>query len=183
MWPPKIISLFEAVDFQSNDETQWYGPFNALLDFCFPWENDWNIVPQYRQPKKKETIDFTTIYIVEKKRIPVFFMEIKPLDHIENISTRSSADEQMRDRFASLLPLIKTDILHGISALGIKLSHYYLDKETLKIEPPGIIKDPSIIKDIAPAIRWNIEILKDDGYEKFMDIVKQIKSMSNSILK
>ena len=43
---PKLIALFEAVDWESPDESELYGPFNALLDFYFPWEAGWNVVPR-----------------------------------------------------------------------------------------------------------------------------------------
>jgi hypothetical protein len=175
MWPEKIIDLFSAVDWESNDESELYGPYNALLDFCFPWEEGWNIVPQ---PKKRETIDFTTIYSIEKKKIPIFFLEIKPLHHIFNIATREAADEQMRDRFVSLLPLIVTPKLHGISALGKKLSHYCLDKTTRELQPIGIQRDPQYIIDTAPSERWDIDILDADGCNRFNEIVGTVKQMS-----
>lgn len=137
--------------------------------------------PQYRQPKRKETIDFTTIFLIEKNTFPVFFVEIKPLDHINNISTRSNADEQMRDRFISLLPDIHIETLHGMSALGNKLSHYRLNTNTKELEPIMIQRDLFVINDTAPASRWNIDILNESGYNKFMEIVDDIKSMSSSL--
>lgn len=181
MWPDRIINLFEAADFKYECENALNGPFNALLDHCFPWENGWNVVPQYRQPKRRETIDFTIIYLIKKNKIPMFFMEIKPLCHVDNISTRSLADEQMRDRFTSLLPDISTNILHGISALGNRLSHYYLESQNNKLTPSLIAKDLTFINDTAPAERWNIDILNDEGYIKFKEIVDDVKQMSMAL--
>jgi hypothetical protein len=65
---------------------------------------------------KRAGISYHNINNLKKEK------QIKPLQHIFNISTREAADEQMRDRFVSLPPLIVTPKLHGISAFSKKLS-------------------------------------------------------------
>lgn len=52
MWPSTLLTLFEAVKWDSGDENDLLGPYNALLDFCFPWEEGWIVVPQFRRPTK-----------------------------------------------------------------------------------------------------------------------------------
>ena len=62
-------------------------------------------------------VDFTTMYIVRKRKCPVIFIEIKPFVHLGDISTREKADQQMCDRFTSI---IGRNELYGISN-GISL--------------------------------------------------------------
>lgn len=178
MLPPKILALFDAVDTLSTDQTELYGPYNAFLDFCFPWEEGWNVVPQYRQPRKRDTIDFTTVFLVARHKIPVFFVEIKPASHLQNLGTRASADEQMRDRFAVLQELILTPRLHAFSALGNKLAHYKLIAGDLELIPNEIPRNHRYVTDTAPKSLWDIDVLTEDGFARFMDVVADVKQMS-----
>ena len=164
MLPPKILALFDAVDTLSTDETELYGPYNAFLDFCFPWEEGWNVVPHYRQPRKRDTIDFTTVFLVVRHKIPVLFVEIKPASHLQNLGTRASADEQMRDRFAVIQELVLTPRLHAFSALGNKLAHYKLMAGDLELIPNEIPRNRRYVTDTAPKSLWNIDVLTEDSW-------------------
>lgn len=178
MLPARIIALFDAIDDTKSDETELYGPYNALLDFCFPWEEGWNVVPQYRQPRNRDTIDFTTVFLVARRKIPVFFMDIKPAAHVRNLSTRASADEQMRDRFAVLEEFVQTPRLHAFSALGSRLAHFDLICDDMELTPSEIPRNPRRITDTAPASLWNIDVLTETGFAQFMDVVADVKQMS-----
>ena len=72
--------------------------FNALLNYLFPSEEDFMIVPQFKRPEKAKSIDFTTVFIIERGKKPVFFMEIKPAGHLHQPSSRRYADNQVRER-------------------------------------------------------------------------------------
>ena len=56
------------------------------------------IVPQFIRPEQAKSIDFTTIFIIERGKKPVFFIEIKPSMHLHRPSSRRYADNQMRER-------------------------------------------------------------------------------------
>ena len=73
-----------------------------LLNYLFPFEDRYMIVPQWKCPEQSKLVDFTTIFIVSHNKHSVFFIEIKPSDHIRNYSPRALADKQMRERFEDL---------------------------------------------------------------------------------
>ena len=178
MLPSKIVALFEAVDAFTSDETEIYGPYNALLDFCFPWEEGWNVIPQFRQPRKRDTIDFTTVFVVSRQQVPVLFLDAKPGFHICNCGARASADEQMRDLFFVLGEDVVTARLHAFSALGNQLSHYKLVCENMELTPHEVPRSPRHVTDTAPASSWNIDILTEDGFACLMEIVADVKYMN-----
>ncbi|RPA90713.1 hypothetical protein L873DRAFT_1820642 [Choiromyces venosus 120613-1] len=97
-WASKIIKLFEITKSEGGrDESQFYGPYKVLLNYLFPFEQDFVVAPHYKRPQQSQSVDFTTIFIVSHDKHLVFFMEIKPLNHIQHISTRKGADKQMRE--------------------------------------------------------------------------------------
>lgn len=65
-----LIKLYRGAKF--------YGPYNALLNYLFPSDEEYMIVPQYKHPEESRSIDFTTIFVIEYQEKPIFFMEIKP---------------------------------------------------------------------------------------------------------
>ena len=176
MWPSKILALFDAVDIATSDENELYGPFNALLDFCFPWEDGWNVVPQYRQPR--DTIDFMTVFLVKRQKAPVFFLQVKPASHRQNLGTRTSADAEMRDRFSGLQELFPMPRLHAFSAMGNRLAHYKLICDNMELTPIEIPRNLRYVTDTAPADAWNIDVLTDDGIAQFMKVISDVKQMS-----
>ena len=177
MWPARILALFEAVNWASSDASELYGPYNALLDFCFPWEAGWNVVPQFRQPRKRDTLDFTMMFLVTFRKTPVFFLEVNPASHLHGMGSRAAADEQMRDAFLTLDSQVQLPIFHGFSALGCSLSHYKLETETGELTPYQIARSPRFLTDTAPTAAWSLDILHDKGHMAFQDVVDQVKSM------
>lgn len=141
MWPSTLLTLFEAVKWDSGDENDLLGPYNALLDFCFPWEEGWIVVPQFRRPSKIGTLDFVSVFVVFHQKTPRFFLEIKPACHSDSIASRAAADEQMRD-MSVLLSGAQTPMLHGVSALGPRMSQYKLDTSTCELSPYQIPRHP-----------------------------------------
>ena len=102
-WPAIITEAFELARTDGQtDESRFYGPFNMLLNYLFPFEDRYMIVPQWKCPEQSKLVDFTTIFIVSHNKHSVFFIEIKPSDHIRNYSPRALADKQMRERFEDL---------------------------------------------------------------------------------
>lgn len=118
MWPAGIVALFDALDRASDDASELYGPYNALLDFCFPWEEGWSVVPQFRQTKTRDVLDFTMMFVVMFRKTPVFFLEVNPASHICSMASRAAADKQMRDEFRALWSQAHVPMLHGFSAVG-----------------------------------------------------------------
>jgi len=65
-WPHSVISQFEAVDPNTMVENEWYAQYNMLLQHVFKHEDGLGVAPQYSLYESWESIDFTTIYIVER---------------------------------------------------------------------------------------------------------------------
>jgi hypothetical protein len=65
--------------------------------------------------------------------------------------------------------------LHGISALGTKLC---LDTNTESLTPPLIPQNAAYINSTTPANCWDADILTDNGYNHFMNIVEHIKALA-----
>src|SRR5882724_5480406 len=101
-WPQSIIDQFNAVDPNTTVESEWYGPYNTLLVHIFKYQDGFSVHPQYSLFESQELIDFTTIYIVKRKRHPVFILEIKLHPNIVDKSRRNGADRQICTHFNKL---------------------------------------------------------------------------------
>jgi len=101
-WPQSIIDQFNAVNPNTTIESEWYGPYNTLLVHIFKYEDGFSVHPQYSLFKSWESIDFTMIYIVERKRHPVFILEIKLHPNIIGKSRHISTDRQICKNFDKL---------------------------------------------------------------------------------
>jgi len=150
-------------DWEANDESRFYGPYNILLMYLFPYTEDFVVEPQYKRPEQSKSVDFTTILIVRHKEHPVFFLEIKASEHLRRISSRKDADLQMRERFENLFDDVEVETLYGISALGTKLCIYTVSKETGRLLPKRVPAGPQFVTDTAPINRWDVDIMTPDG--------------------
>ncbi|KAF8529671.1 hypothetical protein BU17DRAFT_36489 [Hysterangium stoloniferum] len=181
-WPEHVREQFGTVTaFGEIDETEYYGPYNGLLLHLFPGEEHFMVVPQYKRPTYPQSIDFTTIFIVQHQKHPVLFLEIKPAGHIKKTSNRASADEQMRQRFKDLRDEVSTPTLYGISALGTKLCVYTYKSQSRIVIPPEIKDDPVVLNDTAPANRWDLDVMEFEGEQRIREIVGHIKIMCDGL--
>jgi len=118
------ISIGQPVH-DGRKRIQYYGPYITLLTDLFPHVQHFQVAPQFKGPFTPGSVDFTVIYIVTKRKVPVFFIEVKPYVHLQSPGKRGDADEQMRRRFRDLVvgssPIPK---LYGVSAMGTCLSIY-----------------------------------------------------------
>ncbi|KIJ24786.1 hypothetical protein M422DRAFT_39007 [Sphaerobolus stellatus SS14] len=177
-WPEYIQEQFATVTpFGEVDETEYYGPYNGLLFELFPSPEHFMIVPQYKRPRYPQSADFSTIFTVQHRKQPVFFIEIKPSGHIRKLSERVSADQQMRERFDALSDEVNIPTLYGVSVLGTKLCVYTYETETSKLTPGEIERDPKYVTDRAPAGRWNLDIMESGGEQRMREIVAHVKEM------
>ena len=104
----------------------------------------------------------------------MFFVEVNTAESITNLSARAEADDQMRLRIRQLLGKSLTK-LHGISAFGTKFCFYCLDKNAETVTAFHIPWSPAYVNDIAPANRWDTDILTADGYDRFMNVVAHVR--------
>jgi hypothetical protein len=181
-WGATILEQFELINRYTTDESEYYGPYITLLTDMFPHIEHYQVAPQFKGPVTPGSVDFTVIYVVMKRKVPVLFIEVKPYVHLHEIGTRGKADHQMRERFRDLVgPNLPVPKLYGISAMGTCFSVYEYTKETGRLTPPMIARDPDIINDVAPQTRWNYELLEPAGEVKFRSIVAEVKVMAQPI--
>lgn len=177
-WPTQIVKLFDLAKSRGErDESEFYGPFNTLLNYLFPYDEDYEIVPQYKRPEQSKSVDFTTIFIVRHEKHPVLFVEIKCSNHILQKSTRQAADQQMREQFTDLFDNVEIETLYGLSAIGTKLCIYTADKQTGRLLPKQNPSSLEFVTDTAPIDRWDIDIMTPEGEERLWQVVSDIKSM------
>jgi len=181
-WPNTITEQFDLVNRFTTDESEYYGPYITLLTHLFPHDEHYQVAPQFKGPITPGAVDFTVIYIVMKRKVPVFFIEVKPYIHIQRNSTRELADDQMRRRFrdfsGSNLPIPR---LYGISTFGTRFSIYQYTVANRVLTPSLIASDPDIVTDVAPEGRWNYDLFEAAGEAKFREIVADVRAMAAAI--
>ncbi|KAF8515596.1 hypothetical protein BDD12DRAFT_811098 [Trichophaea hybrida] len=177
-WDEYTLEQFEsALPRGEYDESEYYGPYNSLLNDLFPKQEHYMVVPQYKRPEQSKSVDFTTVFLVRHQKHPVFFVEIKPAGHIHNVSPRASADKQMRERFEDLGDRVEIPILYGVSAIGNKLCFYKYTKATGDLEPELIPSNARRVIDTAPINRWDVDILTPQGEQRLLEVVGHVKGM------
>jgi hypothetical protein len=100
MWPEKVLLQFQLVP-PNPSESDFHGPYNKLLYDIFPSTSDFTVVPQYL-PDSRGSADFIVLYEVQWENKPVLVLELKPLNHLDSLSKRRAADDQLRDRMGDL---------------------------------------------------------------------------------
>ena len=179
-WPDFVTTQFSLVNRFTTDDSEYYGPFNTLLTALFPPSEDFQVAPQFK--RIKGSMDITIVFIIMKRKVPVFFLEVKTHLALDHAPSRKEADNQMRDMFlyfsSGSFPLPK---LYGISALGTCFSVYEYHPDTRRLTPRRIIPDPDVVSDTAPQERWNHDVMTPEGEAKFKQIVGEIKEMAAAL--
>jgi hypothetical protein len=101
MWPEKVIRQFNTVP-ANPSESDYHGPYNKLLYTLFPPDSDFVVVPQYL-PDSHNAADFIVMFEILLENRPVFILELKPPNHIDLLSRRQAADDQVRSRLADIV--------------------------------------------------------------------------------
>lgn len=171
---PDFITLF--VNKFTTEESDYYGPFNALLNHLFPASEYYQIAPQFK--RVAGSIDITIIYPITRRRVPVLFIELKTYVAYDTDSARKGADDQMRDRVLDFTAgNIPIPTLYGLSALGTRICVYEYTTATGTLTPPRIVPHPEIVTVTAPKERWNLDILEPQGEARLKEVVGHIKAM------
>ena len=181
-WPAHIVKKSNRLLDTETIENKFYGLYDSIIHECFP-TTQFTITPQY--PTAEATtggtgaIDFAITYVIEPLEFesPVFFIEVKAPTHLPSITTRKDAENQVRYRFRQLAHLVQIPKLYGVSALGRQLSYYTYDKASGRVEPGVLTDSTEVVVDTAPLVRWNTNIMEEEGRAKFLAVVEEIKQM------
>ena len=148
----------KAVNHNTTVETNWYAPYNTLLQHVFKYVDGFGVAPQYSLYESRESIDFTTIYIVQRNQHPVFILEIKPHPNLIDISRCISADVRICQCFDKLWCHIVIPWLHVVLTMGTTFATYKLDKPSKCVTLAEILStDKDTIQDLAPQSWWKLD--------------------------
>jgi hypothetical protein len=181
MWPDQIHDRFTRIP-PNPQEADFHGPYNKLLNYVFPPDSNYTVVPQYKKIASRESMDYVVCYYeVIWGDNPVFVLELKSPAALATISGREEADDQMRRRLADLMAACPLSQLHGVSAIGTRLSFYILDNATRTIDPPGIVRHPTLVNDVAPADRWDTDLLTAEGEDRLQTLFDSIRAACDAL--
>ena len=185
MLPQHVLDEFAHIPHDTTLEDDYFGVFNQILSrVCFAG-GPFITHPFYFLPLvvhgTLETGPFQVVtYVVRVKNQPIFFLEIKNPCHLDTAYSRVHVDMQMRAKFCGLYNITPTSMLHGISAMGQKLAFYCFDKAMGHVTPDFI--EPSYgdtgMIDTVPAERWDTDITTEEGYQRFMTVISDVKQMA-----
>lgn len=177
-WSDAVVEQFEIVDLHTTEESDFYGPFNSLLIELFPSSEHYQVSPQFKRTDGSPA-NFTVHFIAHRRRIPVFFLEVRTFHSLTLLSARGSADDQIRQSFREFASgTIPTATLYGLSAFGPQFCVYALKSATRSIDPYAIARDLIVVNDIAPKARWAYNLLEPAGEAKFREVVNAVKGMT-----
>ncbi|KAF9168984.1 hypothetical protein BGX21_005048 [Mortierella sp. AD011] len=182
-WPISRTNRLLAVDPTAKGKS-YHGPYNMILISVFN-EPRYEISPQAWPLESRTAIDYVLEYLVQvEDGIPVLGLEIKRASDLNFIERRSAVDEQIRDRFRELAPQIRTPRFYMISAIGTQCCVYTYERRAngITITPPAIYPtDHSIVKDFAPAARWDIDLGTVAGRNRLNEYFNDVKNMCNDL--
>ena len=181
-WPQWLTNSFLSANQTSqidNDGSGYYASYTRLLYHLFGGiEGPFKISPQFYVPEVPGAGDATKVVamlIVELNKHPVFFVEVDPPSSLRFDSKRKQADEQIRDRFHELCDNVITPRLPAISAIGTRIAFYEYNAATNALMPPAIVADPIVLNHLAPADRWNYNVLEADGIALMRQVAQDVK--------
>jgi hypothetical protein len=170
-----------------TNENYFYPLFNTILGEAFP-EEEFSICPQYPVMPitlgREGSINYAVTYLVQgidRDDNPLFFIEVKPPGQLLYPSAREAAAVQIRDRFRDLAVSLRIPKLYGVSAFGRRIAYFSFNAETGKVEPPIVRNVTGNIEDVAPMHQWDTNIMEEDGRDKFLRVVAEVKEMACSL--
>ena len=183
MLPQRILDQFARIPHTTTIENKYYGVFDKILNkICFT-DDTFTVQPQYPLPRDVgvPTIHFVVTYVVEVNNLPIFFLEIKSPFHLDYVSSRIKADTQMRARFRAFYNATPIPRLHGVSVMGQRLAFYCLDQATARVDPKYVAPSNDYIMDTVPVERWDTDITTENGYQRFMAVINDVKEMAAAL--
>jgi len=124
-----------------------------------------------------ESIDFTTIYIVERNWHLVFVLEIKPHANLIDISRCIGTEVRSANISTSSDVILSFLNCTWFRPWGWHLTHTNLTSlVSAWPQPKWLSTDKEMIQDLVPQSWWKHEILEPTGEAIFLKIVKDVKS-------
>jgi len=182
-WPEGVMLQFRCIDSRGTVESQYYGPYNVLLNYITGYDLKYQVAPQASIVQTgRDSVDFVMWYVVKdlSNRV-LMFLEVKGAGWIENPSTRAKADAQMRQRFSDLgVEESLNPRVYGVCALGRRISTYVLDTASGQVAPAERRRASNRVTFPADFIAefWDRDILSQGGFDEMKRIMADIRLMS-----
>ena len=151
------------------------------MNDLFPPSEPFQVVLQYKGPVTPGSIDLITIYIVRKRKRLVFFNEIN-LASILHFHTRKGrpakcviilpASLAETSSFPSYMEPVPWDLVFPFTST---------QRRQNILSSSSIARDAMSVTDVAPADRWNYELLEENGELKVKTLVASVKEMCAEI--
>jgi hypothetical protein len=178
--PQFLVRSFTIANQAQNatDQSVFYGPYIRLLYYLFGFDSDFEIQQQFDDPSTaREPADVVATFTIEHNQHPVMFVQVKAPGTFINNSKRKGADEQIREHFCSLRHRLVTPHIPAVSAFGTRLAFYDYVAATKSVTPPAIPVDHVHSNDVAPAERWNYDVLEDAGLARLRQEIQNAIDM------
>ena len=187
-WPVGLLNIFEHD--RANRltfEDRYRGPYDKLLNYCFG--NDFTFcVGLYPQPEESREDDPLVIFVVfhTPSDSPVLFLEAKDDSWAQKAALRFRADCHMRDRYNFMLSECSLPRLWGISVLGTSMRAYCGDTKEFHV-CPEYTQHPRDWSHVLPSAclkrEWETDILSQEGLDKMKEIVADVLTQVDTIVK
>jgi len=181
-WPDGLLTIFQTCrgNRKVYDNTEYYGPYTKLLNYCFGEGFEFFVAPQNPQYDRwrDDTAGYVVLLVVfDAKHRPVLTAEVQGDNWVGHGGGRFTADENMRQRIDEMNSECPAPRLWGLSLLGTSLRVYCCDVATGAITPT--FEEPLRPYDVQNFLErgWNMNILSQEGFEKMKEIVTDIVSV------
>ncbi|KAI8608316.1 hypothetical protein BC830DRAFT_1051456, partial [Chytriomyces sp. MP71] len=123
-----------------------------------------------------DTVDSVTGLIVEHEDTHVFFVEVKSVNALADVSSGANAHFQMIRRLEQLSQSRPLPILYDISAIGAHYRIYKLNVRTGVVIPAKkVAAAENIIFGTNPDSNWELNLLKQREQQRYYDLVAETK--------
>ena len=178
MWSECTKTAFEPVPLETTPESCLY-VWKRWLHLLFDPTKGFEISSAHvvQANPQANGLNRSVYYIVRADGCPVFFIEINPFAHLNSISTRATADEHMRQRFADLKEDLKIGRLYGISCMGPQFGVWSMDSHTGEVSPHPVQRSTTHIIDAAPRTLWTHYVLEPSGHQRLESVARNVRDM------
>ncbi|KAI0035082.1 hypothetical protein K488DRAFT_83414 [Vararia minispora EC-137] len=161
--PPSVLRQFNKAPVNPS-EAELHGPYNKLLTIPFPSDSRYTVIPQFC-PSSRESPNRT-----------VFVLELKLPSGLRFVSKREIADLQInRQHLRDVTGVWRLSSPDSPRRAQWGLGSFYGKQGNRPVNPPRIAPDPQMVIDVAPVVLWDSDLLVEEGLQRFMAVVNDIK--------
>lgn len=179
-----LVHEFQMVPVTTQDESEWYGPWDSLLHRLFSPRDGFQIAPQHQISNLRGGPEWTVFFLIKHHlHVIACIVEIKPYYHYKSHKLRINAYEQLKDRLEICLEdqiAEHTSAIYGLSCIGPRFMVMKLNTRTERLQPR--LSEETTAKGIAkvaPKHWWSHQVLKKKGCMHLHRLVEEVKKSLN----